>query len=82
MDVRRPEEFTGELGHIEGAVLIPVTSIAARVAELEPHRHKHIVLVCRSGVRSTSAAAILTGLGFPHVSNLKGGMVNWRESGF
>jgi rhodanese-related sulfurtransferase len=33
-------------------------------------------------VRSTTAAAILTGLGFESVSNLKGGMLDWRERGF
>lgn len=34
-------------------------------------------LVCRDGVCSTTAAAILTDLGFEHVSNLKGGVLEW-----
>ena len=34
--------------------------------------------VC-DGVHSTTAAAILTGLGFEHVSNLKGGMLDWNQ---
>jgi len=34
----------------------------------------------RTGVRSTTAAAILTGLGFEHVSNPKGGMLEWSEA--
>ncbi len=33
----------------------------------------------RAGVRSTTATAILTGLGFEHVSNLKGGMLHWND---
>jgi len=37
--------------------------------------------VCRAGVRSATAAAILTGLGFERVSNLEGGMLDWREAG-
>jgi sulfur-carrier protein adenylyltransferase/sulfurtransferase len=32
-------------------------------------------------VRSSTAAAILTALGFEHVSNLKGGMLAWNEAG-
>ncbi len=40
-----------------------------------------MVVVCRAGVRSTTAAAILTGLGFEHVSNLKGGMLDWSDQG-
>jgi rhodanese-related sulfurtransferase len=38
---------------------------------LEKYKNSHIV-VCRAGVRSTTAAAILTGLGFEGF-NLKGG---------
>jgi rhodanese-related sulfurtransferase len=37
-------------------------------------------VVCRAGVRSTTAAAILTGLGFEQVSNLKGGMLDWHKN--
>jgi len=32
-------------------------------------------------VRSSTGAAILTGLGFDHVSNLKRGMLEWNEAG-
>jgi rhodanese-related sulfurtransferase len=38
------------------------------------------VVVCRAGIRSTTAAAILTALGFEHVSNLRGGMLEWNEA--
>jgi rhodanese-related sulfurtransferase len=31
-------------------------------------------------VRSATAAAILTGLGFEHVWNLKGGMLEWKDA--
>ena len=39
----------------------------------------YLVAVCRSGVRSTTAAAILEGLGFERVYNLKDGMVEWND---
>jgi glyoxylase-like metal-dependent hydrolase (beta-lactamase superfamily II)/rhodanese-related sulfurtransferase len=79
LDVREPEEYRGELGHIPGALLIPLRELAARAGELETHKERKIVAVCRSGVRSTTAAAILYGLGFEHVYNLKDGMLEWNE---
>ena len=79
VDVREPEEYTGELGHIAGSVLIPLKDLTARAEELSAHKERHIIVVCRAGVRSTTAAAILTGLGYEHVSNLKGGMLDWNQ---
>jgi len=81
LDVREPDEFDGELGHIPGAVLIPLQDLPGRAAEIEIHKERPVVVVCRAGVRSTTAAAILTGLGFEHVSNLKGGMLDWCDQG-
>ena len=60
-------------------MLIPLKELPARAKEIDMHRDKDIIVICRAGVRSTTAAAILTGLGFEHVSNLKGGMLDWDE---
>jgi len=79
LDVREPNEYCGELGHIRGSVLVPLRELAVRSAELEDHRHGTVIAICRSGVRSTTAAAILSGLGFERVYNLKDGMVEWND---
>lgn len=79
LDVREPNEYAGELGHIGGSVLVPLRELASRAGELEKHRARPIVAVCRSGVRSTTAAAMLCGLGFEQVYNLKEGMVDWND---
>jgi sulfur dioxygenase len=79
LDVREPKEYTGELGHIPGSTLIPLRELADRAGELEAHKSGPMVVVCRSGVRSTTAAAILEGLGFEEVYNLQGGMVDWND---
>ncbi len=81
IDVRETDEYNGELGHIAGSELIPLKTLPNRAGSLEHLKEVPIVLVCRSGVRSTTAAAILTGLGFRIVSNLKGGMVDWNSAG-
>jgi glyoxylase-like metal-dependent hydrolase (beta-lactamase superfamily II)/rhodanese-related sulfurtransferase len=79
LDVREPQEYTGELGHIASSALVPLRELADRAAELQAHKTGPTVVVCRSGVRSTTAAAILEGLGFEQVYNLQGGMVEWND---
>ena len=81
LDVREPDEFIGELGHIAGSILIPLRHLSQGADKLEKFKQREIVAICRAGVRSTTAAAILTGLGFEHVCNLKGGMLDWIEAG-
>jgi sulfur dioxygenase len=80
VDVREADEFKGELGHIPGSILVPLRQLPERVKELEKYRDHEIIAVCRAGVRSTTAAAILAGLGFEHVCNMKGGMLDWNDA--
>jgi sulfur dioxygenase len=79
LDVREAEEFTGPLGHIEGAVLIPLGELAKRLDELR--RDRPIIAVCRAGSRSAQATAILQQAGFGKIANLNGGMLRWRAEG-
>jgi sulfur dioxygenase len=76
LDVREPDEFTGPLGHIRGAILIPLGELAGRVGELS--RDRPIVAVCRAGSRSAQAISILQQNGFSNIANLTGGMLRWR----
>ena len=79
IDVRTPEEFAQ--GHLEGAVLIDVTSpdFAERVAELD--RDQPYVLYCRSGNRSAGARQVMTDLGFADVADVDGGILAWVGEG-
>lgn len=79
VDVREPAEFTDALGHIEGAVLIPLPALIARLGEIDPARA--VVTVCRSGTRSAQAAVLLQRAGLARVANLAGGMLRWRAEG-
>lgn len=79
LDVREPDEFTGPLGHIDGALLIPLGELAERIGELAKDRP--VVAVCRAGSRSAQATAILQQAGFKDVANLTGGMLRWRAEG-
>ena len=78
IDVRTPGEY-GE-GHIEGAVLIPLVTLPRHLADLEPQRHRRIVVACEAGVRSEKAARWLLARGFTDVVNYRGGMRAWRAT--
>jgi sulfur dioxygenase len=80
IDVRGAEEYRGELGHIAGSRLIPLREFSERASELAALKDREIVAICRVGVRSATAAAILTGLGCERVWNLKGGMLEWNDA--
>jgi rhodanese-related sulfurtransferase len=77
--VREPEEFSGALGHIAGAELVPLVVLAS-CASCWP-REESIAVVCRSGARSARAATLLVALGFQDVSNVVGGMQAHFDAG-
>lgn len=77
LDVRTPMEFA--MHRIEGAVLLPVGELQARVAELD--KQKSYLVTCEHGVRSRMACDFLSGLGFTSLRNLSGGMANWLAAG-
>jgi rhodanese-related sulfurtransferase len=79
VDVREPAELTGELGHIPGVEAAPLGSVTRRSAAWNVD--EPIVLVCRSGARSASAARALVASGFRNVMNLAGGMLAYRAAG-
>ncbi len=79
VDVREAREFTGALGHVPGAVLIPLGELKQRAAEIS--RDRPVVTVCRSGARSAQAVVMLQKEGFRDVANLTGGMLRWRAEG-
>ena len=78
LDVREDREFQG--GHILNAVHIPLGKLAGRLSELEAHKGRPVVAVCRSGHRSASACGILRKNGFEQVHNLAGGVLAWGNA--
>jgi rhodanese-related sulfurtransferase len=76
LDVREPEEY--DAGHAPRATCIPLGELARHLEELP--RDALIVCVCRSGVRSATAARALSAADFDAV-NLAGGMQAWAADG-
>lgn len=74
LDVRTDEEFAE--GHIENAILIPVTEISERAETELPDKKQLILVYCRSGNRSKTAASQLAELGYDNVYEF-GGINDW-----
>ncbi|MBS2021407.1 MAG: rhodanese-like domain-containing protein [Deltaproteobacteria bacterium] len=73
LDVRSPEEFSGQ--HLPGAVNLPLPALADKLSTLAP-KDAPIVVYCQSGMRSAHAVKLLKANGFSQVHNL-GGLGNW-----
>ena len=73
VDVREPFEYSS--GHIPGAELIPMGQIPSSLNRFD--RDEEVVVVCRSGGRSSQVCQYLRASGFDKVINMDGGMMYW-----
>ena len=76
LDVREPFEYM--VSNL-GGESIPLGELQARVSSLEDKKDSEIIIMCRSGNRSSRACSFLESLGFSNVSNLKGGITAWSK---
>lgn len=74
-DVRETDEYAES--HIPGAVLLPLSVLPDKAAEVLPDPSVPVLVYCRSGRRSVEAAKLLASLGYKEVYNLKGGFLAW-----
>ena len=77
IDVREPNEY--QEFNI-GAKLIPLGKITSMQAdELDDLKNEEVILHCRSGKRSATAALFLESMGFTNTVNVTGGVLAWQE---
>ncbi|MPM09793.1 Thiosulfate sulfurtransferase GlpE [bioreactor metagenome] len=74
LDVRTKDEY--DQGHIEGAVLLPVDEISSKAEEVLKDKKAKILVYCRSGNRSATAAKTLIKMGYENVLDF-GGIIDW-----
>jgi rhodanese-related sulfurtransferase len=78
IDVREPDEFAA--GHVPGAVNMPMSTFnPAAMPASTPD--KPVVVMCRSGNRSSQVEAFLANNGRADVRNFKGSMIEWTAKG-
>jgi sulfur-carrier protein adenylyltransferase/sulfurtransferase len=75
LDVRRPDEWA--TARIEGAKLMPLHELAARLAELADWKDRRVIAHCHHGARSARACEVLAAAGFTNLTNLVGGIDAW-----
>ncbi len=76
LDVRTKSEFNS--GHLPGAKHLDVSSREFYQKAQQLDRTKHYMVYCRSGMRSGDACKQLSKMEFEQLSNLRGGIMQWR----
>ncbi len=77
LDVRSQEEYLND-GRVADSKLVPLGILEQNLATLP--KDKKILVYCRSGSRSVSAARILVAHGF-QAYNISGGINSWKAEG-
>src|SRR5438105_6781816 len=78
IDVR--EDWEWALGHIAGAVHIPLGELPRRLGEIDVARA--VAFICHLGGRSEMATRFARQHGFSRAANVPGGMDRWESRGY
>jgi rhodanese-related sulfurtransferase len=78
LDVREPQEFTSELGHVAGSELVPLGTLPTALARFAGEA-REVVVICKSGMRAQKAADLLAAQGVK-TRVLTGGMMAWNAA--
>jgi sulfur dioxygenase len=81
IDLREDREIKEDgLGMIPGAQAVPLEELQSFIkTHVSKESFREVVCICRVGIRSNSAAAMLASAGIHRVANLKGGMLAWND---
>ncbi len=75
LDIRAQKDFSA--GHIVGALNIPYEKLSSRMAELDKHKAKTLILVDAMGQHAGAVCRDLKKAGFT-AAKLGGGIASWR----
>jgi len=78
VDVRDDSEY--EAGHLPNSKHLPSEKIEERWVEIAKYKEKPIVVIYKSGIRSSHASNVLHKNGFKQVHNLIGGIDAWKRA--
>lgn len=78
VDVRTESEFYGPMGHVPGALHVPLGMALMQFLE-DADPDKAYIFVCAHGFRSAKAAGLAREKGLSQVKNLKGGTEAWIQ---
>ena len=78
LDIRESKDFTQ--GHISGAVNLPVSVLNTKISEIDRHKSRPVIVVCKMGTAAGAIAKTLKKRGFENVVRLSGGMSEWTAA--
>jgi rhodanese-related sulfurtransferase len=78
VDCREQDEW--DLVRIPGATLLPMSQLAGRIVEIEPHKDRQVVIHCHHGGRSLQVAQFLRKQGFQGAQSMAGGIDEWSRT--
>ncbi len=76
VDARERKEF--DVSHIKGAILVGYDSLDLSALD-KIDKSKEVVVYCSVGYRSEKVSEKLENIGFKNVSNLYGGIFEWKN---
>ena len=82
LDVRPIEEFYGELGHIGGALSVPIDRAEERLGEILPYRSQTVLIYGDAQEDVQRAIEVLTDAGFRNLVLIRGGIRRWIDLGY
>ncbi|MFL6233785.1 MAG: rhodanese-like domain-containing protein [Thermoanaerobaculia bacterium] len=82
VDLRLPQQYNGQTGHVREAKNIPVSRLPYRLLEILPFREETIFLYCDTDECTEQGAKILAASGFESIVGMVGGIDQWIRDGF
>ena len=79
LDIRSAADF--KTGRVLNSKNIPFAELGKRMDDLQKHRDKPVVLICKTGQTAGGAANMLRKDGYTKVYRMTGGMVEWTNQG-
>ncbi len=80
IDIREPQEHA--TGVAQGVVLLPMSQVAQRVAEIPKQADQPVLLICNTQNRSRAVTQALQDQGFTNIRYVDGGMSEWAKRGW
>lgn len=82
LDIRPVDEFYGELGHIAGALSVPIDAIDRRLGEIMPYRSQTVIVYGDTQEEVQRALQTLDDAGFRNLVLIRGGIRRWIDRGY
>jgi rhodanese-related sulfurtransferase len=80
IDIRESQEHA--TGVAQSAVLLPMSQLAQRMAEIPKRADQPVLLICNTQNRSRAVTEALQEQGFTNIRYVNGGMSEWAKRGW